>query len=127
MNKLRHSLYRYEIYRSCKNAIVPHTLHTVIRMPISIGLLLYKSLVSRDVGPHHDEGALSVCLKFCIYIKTNVIHNYMNDNGLDVNAKFNKFLSNLNELVKVHAPLKKLSKRDIKLGINHGSMPKYSK
>ena len=40
--------------------------------------------------------------------------NYLKDNFLDVNSKFNKFLSSLDILVKNHAPLKKLSKRDMK-------------
>ena len=39
----------------------------------------------------------------------------MNEGALDVNAKFNRFLSSLDDLVKAHAPLKKLTKRDIKL------------
>ena len=39
---------------------------------------------------------------------------FLNDNSLDVDAKFNRFLSILDELVKTHAPLRKLSKRDIK-------------
>ena len=34
---------------------------------------------------------------------------------MDVNAKFDRFLSSLDDLVKTHAPLKKLTKRDIKL------------
>ena len=63
LNQLRHSFYRCEMNRSCNNAIVAHTLHTVIRMPLSIGLLLYKSLACRDVGPQHYEGVLSVCLQ----------------------------------------------------------------
>ena len=41
--------------------------------------------------------------------------DYLNENHSDVNAKFNRFLANLDELVKKHAPLKKLSKKDIKL------------
>ena len=44
----------------------------------------------------------------------NLDLNYLTDNAVDVNAKFNRFLSSLDELVKTHAPLKKLSKRDIK-------------
>ena len=44
----------------------------------------------------------------------NLDLNYLTDNALDVNAKFNRFLSSLDELVKAHAPLKKLSKKDIK-------------
>ena len=44
----------------------------------------------------------------------NLDLNYLTDNALDINAKFNRFLSSLDELVKSHAPLKKLSKRDIK-------------
>ena len=40
--------------------------------------------------------------------------SYLNDSNLDVNAKFNRFLSSLDEVVKTHAPLKKLTKRDIK-------------
>ena len=41
--------------------------------------------------------------------------DYLNENHSDVNAKFNRFLANLDELVKKHAPLKKLSKKEIKL------------
>ena len=39
---------------------------------------------------------------------------FLNDSGLDINAKFNRFLSILDELVETHAPLKKLTKRDVK-------------
>ena len=39
---------------------------------------------------------------------------YLNDSALDINTKFNRFLTCLDELVKNHAPLKKLSKSDIK-------------
>ena len=39
---------------------------------------------------------------------------YLNDGNLGVNAKFNRLLSSLDEVVKTHAPLKKLTKRDIK-------------
>ena len=38
----------------------------------------------------------------------------MNDNNLDVNTKFNRLLSCLDDMVKTHAPLKKLTKCDIK-------------
>ena len=44
----------------------------------------------------------------------NLDLSFLNDSALDVNAKFNRFLSILIELVKTHAPLKKLTKRDIK-------------
>ena len=44
----------------------------------------------------------------------NLDLNFLNDSALDVNAKFNRLLSILDELVKTHAPLKKLTKRDIK-------------
>ena len=44
----------------------------------------------------------------------NLDFAFLNDSVLDVNAKFNRFLSILNELVKSHAPLKNLTKRDIK-------------
>ena len=40
--------------------------------------------------------------------------SFLNDITLDVNGKFDRFLSILNELVKTHAPLKKLTKREIK-------------
>ena len=46
---------------------------------------------------------------------SNVDLSYLNEGALDVNAKFNRFLSSLDDLVKAHAPLKKLTKRDIKL------------
>ena len=39
---------------------------------------------------------------------------YLNDSALDTNTKFNRFLTCLDQLVKNHAPLKKLSKSDIK-------------
>ena len=44
----------------------------------------------------------------------NLDLSYLNDNALDVNAQFNRLLSNLDEVVKTHAPLRKLTKRDIK-------------
>ena len=46
---------------------------------------------------------------------TNFDLSYLNDSALDVNAKFNRLLASLDELVKTHAPLKKLTKRDNKL------------
>ena len=45
----------------------------------------------------------------------NIDLTFLNDSVLDVNAKFNRLLSILDNLVKTHAPLKKLTKRDIKL------------
>ncbi len=44
----------------------------------------------------------------------NLDLSYLNDSTVDVNAKFNRLLSSLDEVVKTHAPLKKLTKRDIK-------------
>ena len=44
----------------------------------------------------------------------NINSSYMNDNNLDVNTKFNRLLSCLDDMVKTHAPLKKLTKCDIK-------------
>ena len=44
----------------------------------------------------------------------NINSCYMNDNNLDVNTKFNSLLSCLDDVVKTHAPLKKLTKCDIK-------------
>ena len=44
----------------------------------------------------------------------NLDLNYLKDNFLDVNSKFNKFLSSLDILAKNHAPSKKHSKRDMK-------------
>ena len=44
----------------------------------------------------------------------NIDLTFLNDSALDVNAKFNRLLSILDELVQTHAPLKKLTKRDIK-------------
>ena len=46
---------------------------------------------------------------------TNFDLSYLNDSALDVNAKFSRLLASLDELVKTHAPLKKLTKRDNKL------------
>ena len=40
----------------------------------------------------------------------NLDLSFLNDSALDVNAKFNRFLSSLDKLVKTHAPLKKLPK-----------------
>ena len=45
----------------------------------------------------------------------NLSFEYLNDNQSDINAKFKRFLANLDEIVEKHAPLKKLTKRDIKL------------
>ena len=46
---------------------------------------------------------------------TNFDLSYLNDCALDVIAKFNRLLASLDELVKTRAPLKKLTKRAIKL------------
>ena len=43
---------------------------------------------------------------------TNLNLEYVNDSQIDVNSKFNRFLD---EIVRNHAPLKKLAKRDLKL------------
>ncbi len=46
---------------------------------------------------------------------------FLNDSCLDMNAKFNRFLSILDELVETHAPLKKLKPRKtLDLETNHG-------
>ena len=45
----------------------------------------------------------------------NLNFEYLNDNQSDVNGKFNRFLANLDEIVRKHAPLKKLTKKDMKL------------
>ena len=45
---------------------------------------------------------------------TRLDHTYLYDHSLDVNAKCNRLLSCLDDLVKTYAPLKKLTKRDIK-------------
>ena len=69
----------------------------------------------------------------CGYLETNYHHNYsnlnqenlltdfaninssyLNDNSLGVNAKFNVFLSCLDVVANAHAPLKKLTKNEIK-------------
>ena len=44
----------------------------------------------------------------------NLNFEYLNENINDVNTKFNKFLDNLNDIVKKHAPLKKLTKKELK-------------
>ena len=44
----------------------------------------------------------------------NLDLSYLNDSALDVNSRFNRLLSSLDELVKTHAPLRKLTKKDIK-------------
>ena len=40
----------------------------------------------------------------------NFYFEYLDENINYVNAKFNRFLDNLNDIVKKHAPLKKLTK-----------------
>ena len=45
----------------------------------------------------------------------NLNFDYLNVTQNDVNAKFNRFLADLDEIVKKHAPLKKLNKKDLKL------------
>lgn len=40
---------------------------------------------------------------------------YLKDGTLNINDKFNKFLANHNDLVNKHAPLKRLTEKDIKL------------
>ena len=44
----------------------------------------------------------------------NLDISYLNDSASDVNSKFNRLLSSLDELVKTHAPLRKLTKKDTK-------------
>ena len=44
----------------------------------------------------------------------NLNLDYLYDDQTDVNEKFNRFLTKLEDVVKKHAPLKKLTKRDIK-------------
>ena len=46
---------------------------------------------------------------------SNLNFEYLNANPTDANAKFSRFIANLNEIVNKHAPLKKLTKRDLKL------------
>ena len=58
----------------------------------------------------------------------NLDLSYLNDNVLDVNAKFNRLLSNLDEVVKNHAPLRKLTKKEISSSEkNHGLTAKLKK
>ena len=45
----------------------------------------------------------------------NLNFEYLNDNESNVSAKFSRFLVNVDEIVKKHAPLKKLTKDDLKL------------
>ena len=45
----------------------------------------------------------------------NIIFSHLNENNLNVNDKFDRFFANLNDLVRKYAPLKKLTKNDIKL------------
>ena len=40
----------------------------------------------------------------------NLDFEYLNEHQNDVNAKFNRFLASLDEIVKEHAPLKKLTR-----------------
>ena len=88
--------------RNCKNAIVTLTLHTVIRMPSSIGLLLYKSLACRDVGPQHDKGVFVSLSSICrliirehsfLPINTKTLHS------TDVNDKFAYLPTEMPDLV----------------------------
>ena len=58
----------------------------------------------------------------------NLDLSFLNDSVSDANAKFDSFLSILNELVKTHAPLKKNSPRKTSNSeINHGLMEKFKK
>ena len=43
----------------------------------------------------------------------NLYFDYLNVTQSDVNAKFNRFLADLDEIVKKHAPLKKITKEDM--------------
>ena len=45
----------------------------------------------------------------------NLNFEYLNETINDVNAKFNRYLDNLNDIVKKHAPLKKFTKKELKL------------
>ena len=50
----------------------------------------------------------------------NLNFEYLNDNLSDVNSKFNRFLASLDDIVKKHAPLKKLTKNELNCETNHG-------
>ena len=60
----------------------------------------------------HDYATFNQENFICDFNATSL--EYLNDSTLDVNDKFNRFLASLNDLVNEHAPLKKLTKKDIK-------------
>ena len=72
------------------------------------GGITYKNLsyFQHDFSHFNEENLLNDFSNFDL--------SYLNDSAVDVNAKFIRFLSNLDEVVKTHAPLRKLTKRDIK-------------
>ena len=46
--------------------------------------------------------------------KSDISNKNFNNNSLDINEKFGTFYSQLNECVEKHAPLKKMSPKEIK-------------
>ncbi len=46
---------------------------------------------------------------------SNLNFDYLNDDQTNVNTKFNRFLATLDDIIKTHVPLKKLTKKDLKL------------
>ena len=51
----------------------------------------------------------------CLADSNNLNFEYLNDDQSDVNGKFNRFLDDLNKIIRKHAPFKNLFKRDLKL------------
>ena len=60
----------------------------------------------------HDYATFNQENFICDFNATSL--EYLSDSTLDVNDKFNRFLANLNDQVNKDAPLKKLTKKDIK-------------
>ena len=45
----------------------------------------------------------------------NIDFKYLDDNQSDINVKFDRFLASVDAIVKKHAPLKKLTRNELKL------------
>ena len=91
------------------NILMQITEHFPQILIVKHGGITYKNLSYYQ----HDYSKLNAEKLQNDFLNLNI--HYLNDDSLTVNAKFNSFLSSLDKLVNKHAPLKKLSKNDIKL------------
>ena len=77
--------------------------------------IVVKKLVSRQGLCHITNMPMLRYIRKILYLTLMPpFLEYLGDSTLDANDKFNRFLASLKDLVSKHAPLKKLTKKDIK-------------